>query len=140
MGMIKTAYDLAKRVHEGQVDKAGDPYIRHPVRVAAMVEGEDAKTVAILHDVVEDTPVTFNQLLMSFPVRIVEGVDAVTKRDDEGETYMESIKRAMKDPLGLVVKTADVQDHLRPGYEDVITEAMIQKYKKALKLLLIKAP
>lgn len=131
--MLKEAIKIAAAAHEGQLDKAGQPYIQHPIRVAALVEGEDAKVVAMLHDVVEDSDVSLADLAEVFPDRIVAGVDAVTRRAHE--TYFEFVARAALDPLGKVVKRADVQDHLGPGHEDAIPVSLIKRYRKALVLL-----
>lgn len=132
-GLLEKAEMLATLAHFGQVDKAGAPYIEHPIRVAAMVEGIDAKIVALLHDTVEDTTVTLEQLGGIFPLHIVEAVEALTKV--EGQTYMEAIEKAKKIPLAAIVKAADIEDHLGPGHEKVLTESMIKKYKKAQKVL-----
>jgi (p)ppGpp synthase/HD superfamily hydrolase len=131
--MLKEALQIAVVAHEGQVDKAGEPYIDHPVRIAGMVEGEDAKVVALLHDVVEDSDVSLDDLAEFFPARIVAAVDAVTRRADE--TYFEFVARAALDPLGKIVKHADVQDHLGPGHEDAIPVSLIKRYRKALAML-----
>lgn len=131
--MLKAAFKIAAAAHAGQQDKAGQPYIDHPVRIAAMVEGEDAKVVALLHDVVEDSDVSLADLSEVFPPHIVAAVDAVSRRPDE--TYFEFVARAALDPLGKVVKRADVQDHLGPGHEDAIPASLIKRYRKALVLL-----
>ncbi len=131
--MIAAAMKIATSAHFGQVDKAGQPYIDHPVRIASMVDGTDAKVVALLHDVVEDSTVTLADLGEVFPARIVAGVDSVTRRS--GETYFEFISRAAADPLGKIVKRADVEDHLGPGHESVIPASLIKRYQKALTLL-----
>jgi len=131
--MLASAFIIASRAHEGQQDKAGQPYIDHPVRVASMVEGEDAKVVALLHDVVEDSDVSLDDLAEVFPPHIVAAVAAVSRRD--GESYFEFVARAALDPIGKVVKRADVQDHLGPGHEDAIPASLIKRYRKALVLL-----
>jgi len=131
--MLKEALQIAVAAHEGQVDKAGEPYIDHPVRIAGMVEGEDAKVVALLHDVVEDSDVSLDDLAEVFPARIVAAVDAVSRRADE--TYFEFVARAALDPLGKIVKHADLQDHLGPGHEDAIPASLIKRYRKALAML-----
>lgn len=131
--MLSAAFKIATAAHAGQVDKAGQPYIQHPVRVAAMVHGTDAKVVALLHDVVEDSAVTLADLAEVFPARIVAAVDSVTRRS--GEAYFEFAARAAADPLGRVVKLADVEDHLAPGHEAVIPASLIKRYRKALTIL-----
>lgn len=60
--LIKKAYQIAKQAHEGQFDKGGQPYFLHPLAVSEKVQSEDAKIVALLHDVIEDTTVTIEDL------------------------------------------------------------------------------
>jgi len=131
--MLKEAIKIAAAAHAGQFDKAGQPYIQHPIRVAALVEGEDAKVVAMLHDVVEDSDVSLGDLAKVFPAHIVAAVDAVSRRAHE--SYFEFVARAALDPLGKVVKHADVLDHLGPGHEQAIPASLIKRYRKALVLL-----
>ena len=96
------------------MDKAGKPYIEHPARVAQAVQGDDAKAVAWLHDVVEDTPITLDDLrLGGFSGRVVRGVDAMTHR--EGEEYLSFVRRAALDPVARQVKLADVRDNMDLG-------------------------
>ncbi|MDF2572046.1 MAG: hypothetical protein K0R55_3650 [Sporomusa sp.] len=79
--MFNKALLLATKAHAGQVDKAGKPYLLHPIAVADMLKAEEEKIVALLHDVVEDTSLTLIDLRNEgFPDRIVEAVDAITKR------------------------------------------------------------
>lgn len=99
---------LAAAAHVGQVDKAGRPYIEHPRAVAASLAGHgDLAVIAgLLHDVVEDTPITLDDLRAAgYPEVVVDAVDAVSRRD--GETYMDMIRRAAAHPLGRLVKLAD---------------------------------
>jgi (p)ppGpp synthase/HD superfamily hydrolase len=106
---------LAERAHEGQLDKAGKPYIEHPRAVARMLEvhGENAVMAGLLHDVVEDTHVTLQGLVMlGYPPEIVNAVAAVSRRN--GETYMDMIRRAAADPLGCLVKLADNRHNSSP--------------------------
>lgn len=119
---------IATKAHEGQVDKAGMPYIDHPRAVAWTMAGRYPVMIgygdvgvqaAWLHDVVEDTDVTLNDLYSAgFSFIVVEAVDSVTKRP--GETYMDMINRAAAHPLGRLVKMADNRhnfgrlDHLEP--------------------------
>lgn len=105
---------IACEAHAGQVDKAGEPYIFHVMRVAMAVEGEEAKAVALLHDVVEDTEVTHPVLwAYGFSEEICSAVIAITRYKDQ-ETYAEYIERVALNPLARVVKLADLADNLRP--------------------------
>lgn len=108
MGYAELAYQVAKKEHFGQVDKAGVDYINHPIAVASMVNGDTEKTVALLHDVVEDTKTTLMNLAdLGFPVEIIQAVDAMSKR--AGEDYDVYIKRLCENELAIKVKLADMQ-------------------------------
>lgn len=132
--MLNKALELAKAAHAGQLDKGGEPYISHPIAVAAMVETEEEKTVALLHDVVEDTPVTLEELRrQGFPELVMEAVDILTKRP--GSDYRDYIQRVKQNPLALTVKIADMTHNMdlsrikNPQAKDF---ARIQKYNKIL--------
>lgn len=107
---LERAVAIATAAHAGQVDKNGvTPYIEHPLAVMGMVEGEDAKIVAVLHDVLEDTEVTLGYLVSEgLSMDQVAALLAVTRRP--GEAYAAYMPRAMSDPIGRVVKLAD-HDH-----------------------------
>ncbi len=126
---IQKAMRMAMRAHARQFDKAGDPCIYHVVRVAAVVSGAQAKTVALLHDIVEDTHVTLESLKPEFQPQIVDAVDALTRRGDE--TYAQYILRVKDNPLGRAVKLADIEDHLGPGHEKVIPASLVKRYVRA---------
>lgn len=105
------ATTVAARAHAGQKRKDGTPYIAHPVKVAIRLETKVQKTVALLHDVVEDTDVTFAQLReLGFDEEVIAAVDSVTKRP--GEKYADFILRAKQNPIGREVKLADIEDNL----------------------------
>lgn len=152
----KNAPGLARAVamaaHAGQVDKAGNAYIEHPRRVATAVAVMalrkrwpddmrlDAIAAAWLHDVVEDTPVTLETLTrIGFGARVVAAVDALTRREAEGETHAEAVARAAADAVARVVKTCDVRDNLSPGRIGLLdeqTQARLRaKYAYALEVL-----
>ncbi|HEY3003709.1 MAG TPA: HD domain-containing protein [Kribbellaceae bacterium] len=111
--LVERARQIALAAHDGQTDKAGVPYITHPARVAARVAGDPAaEIVAWLHDVVEDTGVTLDDLAAEFPPAIVAAVDAMTKRPSEDrDSYY---RRVAADPLALEVKHADLDDNSSP--------------------------
>jgi (p)ppGpp synthase/HD superfamily hydrolase len=97
---LERAIEIAANAHAGQVDKANQPYILHPERLAA-----------VLHDVVEDTPITFDDLENErFPKDVIDAVRALTKLD--GESRIEAASRAVQDPIARVVKLADVADNM----------------------------
>ena len=102
--MYERAEEIARAAHAGQLRWDGSPYIGHPIRIAEAVSDDpDARVVAILHDVVEDSDISLDDLRREFPAHIVAAVDAVSRREDE--IYREFIARR--------VKLADIEDHLR---------------------------
>ena len=131
------AFEMAFHAHAGQVDKAGQPYITHLVRVAAAVSDRDARAVALLHDVVEDTAVTSEDLALKFPPDICEAVEAITKRP--GEAYDAYLARVAANPISLEVKFADMADNAAPERLAVLDPAertrLSEKYATARTLL-----
>jgi hypothetical protein len=114
MATIERALQIAAKAHEGQTDKDGQPYILHPLRVMHRVEGLEAQIVAVLHDVVEDTKVTLEDLRAAgFSETILTGVRCVTHRKDE--SYADYVVRCKGNPLGRPVKLADLEDNSRPA-------------------------
>jgi GTP diphosphokinase / guanosine-3',5'-bis(diphosphate) 3'-diphosphatase len=106
MAPLERAIAIAATAHAGQVDKAGQPYILHPIRVMLRVEGEHERMAAVLHDVVEDTSVTLEQLANEgFPEPVLQAVAALTK--NPGESRLQAAARAAENPIALAVKLAD---------------------------------
>jgi (p)ppGpp synthase/HD superfamily hydrolase len=135
---LDDAKALAIRAHDGQLDKAGRPYISHPLRVMSKVDGEYAKMTAVLHDVVEDTPVTPEDLRAAgCPERVIDAVIAISKRP--GESMSDYLARVAADPIAVVVKHADIADNSGPqrlGQLDAATQQRLRrKYAEALRLL-----
>lgn len=140
---VQRAFAFAKRAHEGQIDKVGDPYIGHPMRVASSVTGVDEKIVAALHDVVEDCDVTLDDLRAEgYSEEIVAAVDALSKR--EGESLEESMARVIVNALAKTVKYADVADNSNPErtakLDPDTRERLAEKYARTLALLDTGAP
>ncbi|TNF23061.1 MAG: HD domain-containing protein [Rhodobacteraceae bacterium] len=106
------AFELVFEAHAGQVDKAGQPYITHLVRVANRLSSQDEQIVALLHDVLEDTETTQESLHLLFSAKTVEAVVALTKAD--GEAYDDYLRRVAANPLALAVKQADMADNSDP--------------------------
>ena len=105
------AANVAARAHQHAKRMDGTPYIAHPIRVAIRCETALEKTVALLHDVVEDTDVTFEELReLGFSSRTLEILDKVTKRT--GEKYFDFIRRCLTDPVAVQIKLADIADNL----------------------------
>ena len=111
---VKRARALAVDAHHEQVDKAGLPYIEHPARVVGYLENPTAgeATVAWLHDVVEDTSVTLEDIKDNFGSRVAEAVDAITCRPDESKLHYYA--RVKLNPIALTVKAADLADNTDP--------------------------
>lgn len=109
---LGAAFELAFENHLGQTDKAGEPYIAHVVRVASGVSDETARIAALLHDVVEDTGVSLNDVELQFGTEVRNAVDAVTKR--KGEEITDYYARVAANPMGLAIKYADLGDNGNP--------------------------
>lgn len=132
---LDEAIELAALAHRGQVDKKGESYILHPLRVM-MHSGPDHEhmIVAVLHDTLEDTFVTEEMLLeKGLSLHLVEAIEALTRRD--GETYREFIERAAKNPIARKVKIKDLEDNMSKERNmpplDEKTERRLLKYRKA---------
>lgn len=131
MDLLSRAVELAAKYHANQQDKAGQPYILHPLRVMLAQTGEFERMAAVLHDIVEDTPVSLSDLAQEFPEEVVAAVDALTKR--EGEAYQGYLNRVFENALARRVKRADLQDNLQRAYQtDVISDEKIKQYEAAL--------
>ncbi len=111
LALLEKAIGIAVEAHRGQRDRYKSPYILHPLRVMGRVETVPEKIVAVLHDVVEDTPWTFRDIKgEGFPEEILVALDCLTKR--AGEPYEELIGRAAGNPLARRVKAADLEDNM----------------------------
>lgn len=115
---VAKAQEIARRMHHGQVDKSNVDYIQHPERVAASLSqyGPEFEAAGWLHDVLEDTPMTAQDLLDDgIPAAVVDAVLLVTRND--GETYRDFIERTVSSGniIALRLKLADLKDNMRPG-------------------------
>ena len=134
--MLNKAIGIAAKAHAGQVDKGGKPYILHPLRVMMKFcddNGMDAQICAVLHDVVEDSNITFDDLRNEgFPEEIITALDCLTRRD--GESYNDFIDRIIANPLACKVKNGDLADNMdltripKPTAQD---EKRVKKYRSA---------
>ena len=138
--MLEKAIEIAVEAHRGQLDKAGKIYILHPIRVMLRGRNEIEMIVGILHDVVEDTPVTLDMLqLEGFSKEILDALCCITK--EEGEDYGHFIDRVLTNPLATQVKLYDIEDNLnrdRIPYPTPKDDARFAKYEKYHKILLQK--
>ena len=138
MATLESAIQLAAEAHAGQQDKAGKPYILHPIRVMLSVSTTDEQIAAILHDTVEDTDVTYEQLSEAgFSAEIISAVKALTKLD--GESRVDAARRAVKHPIARQVKLADVKDNLDISRIPHLTDkdhARLDEYKLVQEILM----
>ena len=125
------AYYIASKAHEGQVDLSGKDYFLHPQRVADKFSDYTVKTVAILHDTLEDTWVTEELLRKLFPGHICDAVVALTRKSDE--SYGEYIKRLSCNYCARKVKIADLEDNLNLSRLKEITDEDLERAKKYAK-------
>ena len=129
------AMNLAYAAHHGQFDKGGVPYIFHPIHLAEEMDDEVSTCVALLHDAVEDTAVTLEELAESFPREIVEAVDLLTHR--EGVEYFDYVRSIRANPVAVKVKLADLRHNGDPNRisNQGNAEKRREKYAKAWKIL-----
>ncbi|MCX7378451.1 MAG: GTP pyrophosphokinase [Alphaproteobacteria bacterium] len=138
MSTLERAIAIAAEAHAGQVDKAGAPYVLHPLRMMLSLLHEDERIVAALHDVCEDCPGwDFDRLRREgFSDRVLLALDAVTKR--EGEAYDQFVARAAGDTISRAVKLADLRDNCDLGRIASPTARdldRIEKYRRAITAL-----
>jgi (p)ppGpp synthase/HD superfamily hydrolase len=113
MSLLEKAIAIAVEAHRGKQDRAGQPYILHPLRVMFNVGTEEERIVAVLHDVVEDHGEVWpmERLRQSgFPEHILDALDCVTRRT--GEDYEQFVERSRGNPIGRRVKLADLEDNM----------------------------
>lgn len=129
---LEDAIALAVEAHKGQKDKGDDPYILHPLRVMFTCKSEVERIVAVLHDVVEDTDVSFDDLRrLGFSEEVLTALECVTKR--EGEAYEQFVERAAGNPIARVVKLADLQDNMDLRRLDAVEPKDIERFQKYVK-------
>ena len=133
MSTLKRAIEIATEAHKGQFDKSGKDYIGHPLRVMEMGNSEEEKIVGILHDVVEDTPWTFEMLeAEGFSPEVIAALKCVTKTS-ENENYDDFIERVKKNPLAVAVKINDLSDNMDIRRLPYLSDKDIKRLKKYLK-------
>lgn len=137
MSSLNQAIIIATKAHADQVDKAGQPYILHPLRLMFKFQTELEMTVAVLHDVVEDSDITPLDLRnLGFSNTVLDAIDCLTKRDNED--YDHFILRVSKNNLAKKIKIEDIKDNLDITRLNKITEkdlARVAKYHRALSVL-----
>jgi (p)ppGpp synthase/HD superfamily hydrolase len=137
MATLEKAIQIAAQAHAGQKDKSGAPYILHPLRMMLRVESETAMIAAVLHDVVEDSDWTLEQLrLEGFSEEVLQAVECLTNRD--GGSYDDFIARVKTNAIARQVKIADLEDNMnvkRIGEMSPKDLARIEKYHRAWRAL-----
>ena len=135
--MLELALSIATKAHRGQFDKAGIDYIEHPIFVASQVDSEEEKAVALLHDVIEDSSVTAEELLNAgLPETVVTAIQILSKKKGQDyQTYLENVK---SNPLARVVKLADLKHNSDLSRLRSVTDndlERLEKYKRAIDYL-----
>lgn len=129
MANLARAIALASQAHVEQREKSGAPYIMHPLRLMLRMETEAEMIVAILHDVVEDTPWTFDQLRNEgFSEEVIAALDCVTRRSTE--TYEQFVDRARDNAIARKVKLADLEDNMDLRRLPDLTPKSLDRMKK----------
>lgn len=135
--LTKTAMKLSFNAHKEQVDKTGLPYIFHPFHLAEQMETEETVCAALLHDVVEDTDMTFDELReYGFGEAIMDALRLLTH--DENVPYMDYVREIKKNPIAKAVKLADLRHNSDMTRLDIIDEYAIkraEKYRQAMEIL-----
>ena len=122
MNLVVKALAVAQEAHTGQKDKNGKPYILHPIRVADSLKdhGEETQAAGLLHDVIEDTDLTIEDLhLMKFPLNVIFLVEILTKKDDV--SYKDYVYNIGWTPQAIIIKIADIMDNY-PRFERPLPE------------------
>jgi len=132
MPALEDAIALAVAAHHGQRDKADQTYILHPLRVMMRLDTDEERTVAILHDVVEDTPYTLERLReLGYPENILGALDALTRRQDE--TYEAFIERLRPLALARRVKLADLEDNMDVRRTGTLSDKDVERLGRYLR-------
>lgn len=134
----KLAMKLCFRAHRDQVDKSGIPYVFHPIHLAEQMPDEDTTIAALLHDVVEDTPMTLADLAgYGFSEAVLHAIELLTH--PEGVPYLDYVARIREDPIARTVKLADLAHNSDLTRLDTVDEKALEraaKYAQARALLL----
>lgn len=136
--LTNEAMKIAYSAHHGQVDKAGIPYIFHPLHLAEQMTDEYTTCAALLHDVAEDTAVTLEQLAQIFPKEIMDALCLLTHKD--GTDYYAYVEQIKANPIARTVKLADLTHNSdRTRMAGIADEAALrrweEKYRKAFEIL-----
>ena len=132
MAKLKRAIEIATKAHDGATDKYGSPYINHVTRVMNMGQNDNEKIVGVLHDVIEDTHWTFEDLEKEgFSKEVIDALKCVTKTSED-EDYAEFITRVKINPLAVKVKLNDLTDNLDIKRMPEVLESDLRRLNKYL--------
>ena len=137
MATLERAIEIAVEAHKGQKDKAGNPYILHPLRLMFQMKTDNERMAAVLHDVVEDSDWTLDDLRKeNFYNEVIDAVNLLTR--DDNDSYEEFVQKAASNPISKAVKIADITDNLDLSRISKMTEKdvdRVKKYQRVLKIL-----
>lgn len=134
--LTRLASKIAYKAHEGQTDKAGVPYIFHPIHIAEQMDSEESCVVALLHDVIEDSDITLEILSKYFDDDIIAALRVLTKK--ENDDYVMYIKRVKTNKLATKVKIKDLEHNRDLNRLDEVTDKdrkRSMKYWEAIRYL-----
>lgn len=135
--MTKKAMKLSFEAHRDQCDKGGMPYVYHPFHLAEQMDSEETVIVALLHDAVEDSDYTLDDIAkMGFSKTVTDALDLMTRRD--GVPYMDYVSKLKENPVARAVKLADLRHNSDLSRLDAVDEKAlerVEKYKRAIELL-----
>lgn len=129
---LERALQIAVKAHAGAKDKSGTPYIFHPIRVMMRCRTEEAKIVALLHDVVEDTDITFDDLIdEGFSGNVIAALRLVTHAEED--SYDAYVEKIAVNPLAVEVKLADLEDNSDIRRLKVVDQNSVERFSKYLR-------
>lgn len=126
--LVFEALKVATKAHDGQYDKGGAPYILHPITVARGVQSDTEKIIALLHDTVEDTDVTIEEISEKFGPVVADAVNFLTHK--EGEEYDDYIDRVSQNKLAIDVKLSDIKNNMDFSRLKTVTDKDIKRRNK----------
>lgn len=139
MSDVEKAISLALEAHKNQKDKAGKPYILHPLRLAFKFQNEEQMIVATLHDVIEDSDLSIRDLERSgFSLEVINAIDCLTKRP--GESYESFILRVSGNELARLIKIEDIKDNLDLTRLSKLSDEDLERVRKYHNALMQLAP
>lgn len=134
--LTKKALKISFSAHKDQVDKSGMPYVYHPFHLAEQMDDEYSTCVALLHDVVEDTDITLDELSELFPKEVTDAIAMMTH--DDSVPYLDYVREIKNNPIAAKVKLADLKHNSDLTRLDVVDDKAlerVEKYKKAISIL-----